>query len=312
MASQPSPRVVVVGALNLDLVFWAKRRPERGETLRGERFGMFPGGKGFNQAVAAARLGAQVTMIGRLGTDHFSEPFLETLDSEGIESRYVSRDPQSGTGVSSPLVEPDGSNSIVFVPRANARLAPADIEAAAPALEAADAVLLQLETPTSTSVQAALIAREAGATVVLNPAPARHIPELLWALCDVLVPNEIEAAMLSGCPAEDPLGGARVLLDRGARAVVVTLGEQGALLVTSRIEERFAAHSVEVIDSVAAGDAFCGALTVCLAEGVPLPEAVQFANAAGALAVTVTGASPSMPRRKAVDALLSGETAQSQ
>jgi ribokinase len=149
MAKQSSPRVVVVGALNLDLVFWAKRRPERGETLMGERFGMFPGGKGFNQAVAAARLGAQVTMIGRLGTDRFSEPFLEALASEGIESRYVGRDPQSGTGISSPLVEPDGNNSIVFAPRANARLAPADIEAAAPALEVADALLLQLETPSS-------------------------------------------------------------------------------------------------------------------------------------------------------------------
>lgn len=311
MAKQPSPRVVVVGAFNLDLVFWAKRRPERGETLMGERFGMFPGGKGFNQAVAAARMGAQVIMIGRLGTDRFAEPFLETLASEGIESRYVCRDPQSGTGVSSPLVAPDGSNSIVFVPRANAQLEPADIEAAAPALEAADALLLQLETPTGASVRAAQIAREAGALIVLNPAPVRRIPDPLWAFCDVLVPNEIEAAMLSGCPAEDPLGGARALLARGPRAVVVTLGAQGALLVTSRIEDRFAAHKVEVIDSVAAGDAFCGALAVCLAEGVPLPEAIRFANAAGALAVTVAGASRSMPKRSAIDALLSGETAQS-
>jgi ribokinase len=236
---------------------------------------------------------------------------LEALASEGIESRYIGRDRQSGTGVSSPLVEPDGSNSIVYVPRANARLAPADIEAAAPALAATDAVLLQLETPISASLRAAQIAREAGALVILNPAPASRIPDPLWAFCDVLVPNEIEVAMLSGCPVEDPLGGARVLLARGPRAVVVTLGEQGALLVTPRNEERFAAHKVEVIDSVAAGDAFCGALAVCLAEGVALPEAVRFANAAGALAVTVAGAFPSMPQRKATNALLSGETAQS-
>jgi ribokinase len=177
MAKQPSPRVVVVGAFNLDLVFWAKRRPELGETLMGERFGTFPGGKGFNQAVAAARLGAQVIMIGRLGTDRFAEPFLEALASEGIETRYVGRDPQSGTGVSSPLVAPDGCNSIVFAPRANAQLAPTDVQAAAPALEAADAVLLQLETPTGASVRAAQIARDAGALVVLNPAPARRIPD---------------------------------------------------------------------------------------------------------------------------------------
>jgi ribokinase len=302
-------RIAVVGAFNLDLVFWAERRPQRGESLIGRRFGMFPGGKGFNQAVAAARLGAEVTMIGRLGTDSFAEPFLDTLATEGIGTRYVVRDPDEGTGVASPVVEADGSNSIVLVPRANMRLTPDDVDAAAPAIRAADALLFQLETPPDASLRAAELAREGGARVIFNPAPAVPFPEGLWPLCNLLVPNEIEVAMLAGHPADDPTGAARVLLARGPQAVVVTLGDQGALLVTAAGEQRFAPHRVEVVDSVAAGDAFCGGLAVRLAEGAPLAEAVCFANAAGALAVTVAGAAPSMPRRAAVEALLSEATA---
>jgi ribokinase len=303
------PRVAVVGAFNLDLVFWAERRPERGESLMGRRFGMFPGGKGFNQAVAAARLGAEVTMIGRLGTDSFAEPFVETLATEGIGTEHVVRDPDEGTGVASPVVEADGSNSIVIVPRANMRLTRDDVEAAAPAIRAADVILFQLETPPEASLRAAEIAREAGARVIFNPAPALPFPEGLWPLCDVLVPNEVEVTMLAGHPTEDPSVAARALLLRGPQAIVVTLGEEGALLVTATGEQRFAPHPVEVVDSVAAGDAFCGALAVCLAEGASLAEAVRFANAAGALAVTVAGAAPSMPRRAAVEALLSEEAA---
>lgn len=300
------PRVAVVGAFNLDLVFWAERRPRRGESLMGRRFGMFPGGKGFNQAVAAARLGAEVAMIGRMGTDSFAEPFLETLEAEGIGTRYVVRDPHEGTGVASPVVEADGSNSIVFVPRANMRLTPGDVEAAAPAIRAADVLLFQLETPPDASLRAAEIAHEGGARVIFNPAPAVPFPAGLWPLCDLLVPNEVEVAMLADYAAGDPAGAAQALLARGPQAIVVTLGEQGALLVTGTGEQRFAPHRVEVVDSVAAGDAFCGALAVRLAVGAPLVEAVRFANAAGALAVTVAGAAPSMPHRTAVEALISG------
>lgn len=305
MTKEHACRVVVVGAFNLDLVFWAERRPRRGESLMGQRFGMFPGGKGFNQAVAAARLGAKVTMIGRLGTDAFAEPMLQTLAAEGISADYVVRDPDEGTGVAAPLVEANGSNSIVFVPRANMRLTPADIEAAEPALRACDVLLFQLETPADASLRAAQLARNEGALVVFNPAPAVPFPESLWRVCDVLVPNEVEAAMLSGQPADDPASAARILLTKGPRVVVVTLGEEGALLVTKESEQHFPPHEVNAVDSVAAGDAFCGALAVRLAEGAPLPEAVRFANAAGALAVTVAGASPSMPTRAAVGEMLS-------
>ncbi len=301
-------RVAVVGAFNLDLVFWAERRPRRGESLMGQRFGMFPGGKGFNQAVAAARLGAHVSMIGRLGTDTFAEPFLQTLLKEGINARFVVRDPEEGTGVASPLVEADGSNSIVFVPRANMCLTPSDVEAAAEVLHASDVLLLQLETPIDASLRAAEIARDTGARIILNPAPAVPIPEVLWRACHIIVPNEVEAAMLSERAPDDPHAAAQSLLGRGPQAIVVTLGEQGALLVTPQGEQPFPPHEVEVVDSVAAGDAFCGALAVRLAEGAPLTEAVSFANAAGALAVTVSGASPSMPQRTAVEALLSEAT----
>jgi ribokinase len=308
-------RVVVIGAFNLDLVFWAERRPRRGESLMGQRFGMFPGGKGFNQAVAAARLGAQTTMIGRLGNDAFAEPFLEALNTEGIDARYVVRDPDHGTGVAAPLIEADGNNSIVFVPRANMRLTPADVEAAAPAIQDADLLLFQLETPTDAALRAAQIARdsfarEGGTRVVFNPAPAIPFPEPLWQCCDILVPNEIEAAMLAGEGSGDPEGAARALLKRGPQAIVVTLGDRGVLAVSGEGEWHVPPHRVEVVDSVAAGDAFCGALAVRLAEGASLPQAVRFANAAGALAVTVAGAAPSMPRRAEVKALLSGEAAQ--
>jgi ribokinase len=197
-------------------------------------------------------------MIGRLGTDPFAEPFLETLACDGIESRYIVRDSDRGTGVASPLIECDGLNRIVMIPRADRRLAPSDIEAAAPALHAADVVLLQFETPTNASERAAQIAREAVAFIILNPAPARHIANTLWALSDILVPHEIQLAMVSGCPAANSLGGARSLLGRGPRAVVVTLGEEAALLATTQSEERFAAHEVEEVDSVAAGDASVG------------------------------------------------------
>jgi ribokinase len=298
------PRIVVVGSFVMDLVVWAERRPARGETLLGQRFGMFPGGKGFNQAVAAARMGARVTMVGRLRSDSFAEPFREMLDAEGIDARWVVRDREEGTGIATPLVEANGENSIVIVPRANGRLSEGDIEAARPALESCDALLLQCEVPTVTSLHAAQIAQAAGARVILNPAPVVPIPAEMWEVIDLLVPNEVEAAVLSGSAEDDPLGAATALLRRGLEAVVVTLGAKGALLVGHQGSEAVAAHTVPVVDSVAAGDAFCGALAATLAGGTNLREAVQWANAAGALAVTLVGAAPSMPRRALVGGML--------
>lgn len=307
LAADRQPRVVVVGSLNMDLVAWAPRRPARGESLRGSRFGMFLGGKGFNQAVAAARLGASVTMVGRVGGDSFGASLVDALKAEGVDARYVSRDPVVPTGTAMIVVEPDGANSIVVVLGANLTLEAHHVDAALEAIATADVLLLQLEVPQEASLHAARLARAAGGTVLLNPAPAPDQPLRpdLLRLADWLMPNEVEAAMLTGVSG-DPLAAARALLSQGAGRVVVTLGPQGSLLVTPDVELRVPAFPVDSVDSTAAGDAFCGALAVALARGQSESDAVRMANAAGALAVTVAGAEPSLPKREAVEELMRG------
>jgi len=301
------PRVAVVGSLNMDLVVWAPRRPQPGESLPGTRFAMFLGGKGFNQAVAAARLGATVAMIGRVGTDPFGDSLLAALKREGIAAHHVARDAGAATGVALPLVEPDGTNSIVVVLGANLALSPQDIDQALETIATVDALLLQLEVPQATVLHAARIAHAAGVLVILNPAPAQTLLPELVALSDWLVPNEVEAAMLTGEEGDPALAG-RHLLAQGARGVVITLGHEGALVMTPQGEQRFPAFPVTPVDTTAAGDAFCGALAVALAEGQPIAAAVRFANAAGALATTVAGAEPSLPKREAVQEFLARST----
>ena len=299
------PKVVVVGSFNMDLVVQAERRPQTGETLMGKEFGMFIGGKGSNQAIAAARLGADVTMIGRLGTDLFGDTLMAAHADEGICTDYVIRDTEIGTGVASILIDTDGDNSIVLVPQANMRLSVEDIERASESIAAADVLLLQLEVPITASQRAAEIAKSNGATVVLNPAPAQELPDDFLAQVDILTPNEVETESLSGIrvsTATDAEHAAKVLLDKGLSAVILTLGERGALLLTSDLTQQIPAYTVEVVDTTAAGDAFCGALATAVAQGENLVDAVAFANAVGALAVTVLGAAPSMPAAAHVEA----------
>jgi ribokinase len=307
---EPAPaRVAVVGSLNLDLVFSAPRRPQAGETVVGSAFGMFVGGKGSNQAVAAARAGAHVELVGRLGADSFGRDLAAALEADGVGLRHVLRDHANGTGVAGIIVEADGTNSIVVVPRANGALAVRDVQRARGAIGSAAVLLLQLETPLEPSIAAARIARQAGAMVVLNPAPARPLPAELLALVDVLVPNEPETETLTGLEVKTLAGAeraARALLDRGVGAVVLTLGERGALVVDTAGAEAVPSFPVRVVDTTAAGDAFCGALAVALAEGRPLRAAARFACAAGALACTVLGAGPSLPRRDEIERLLGG------
>jgi ribokinase len=304
------PRVAVVGSLNMDLVFSAPRGPERGETLSGTAFGMFIGGKGANQAVAAARAGAHVEMIGRLGADSFGRDIATALENEGIGLRHVLRDAQEGTGVAGIVVEPDGTNSIVVVPRANGRLSAKDVQQARAAIASCDVLLLQLEVPLDAVAAAARVAKQAGARVVLNPAPACDLPDTLLQSVDVITPNESETHFLSGVAATTPEGAvaaARALRKRGAEAVLLTLGERGALLVDGDGPAReVPAFPVRAVDTTAAGDAFSGALAVALAEGRPLVEAARFASAAGALACTVLGAGPSLPQRHEIERLLAG------
>ena len=302
--SQGNPKVVVVGSFNMDLVVKAGRRPRKGETLMGEKFGMFIGGKGSNQAIAAARLGADVTMIGRLGTDLFGDTLMAAHAEEGIHTDYVSRDTEVGTGIASILIDPDGDNSIVIVPQANMRLSVEDIERASESIAAADVLLLQLEVPIAASQRAAEIAKSNGATVVLNPAPAQELPDDFLAQVDILTPNAVETESLSGVKVStsaDAERAAKVLLNKGLSAVILTLGERGALLLTSDLTQQVPAYAVEVVDTTAAGDAFCGGLATGLARGENLVDAVAFANAVGALAVTVLGAAPSMPTAAQVE-----------
>jgi ribokinase len=310
-------RVAVVGSLNVDLVFTASRRPGAGETLQGTAFDVYSGGKGANQALAAARAGGLVSLVGRTGGDPFGAQLRAALEADGVDLRHTAVDAEAGTGVAGIVVEPDGSNSIVVVSRANGRLGPADVARAAGAIEAAAVLLLQLETPLAAAVSAARLARGAGGTVVLNPAPAPHpgqgqtpegLSELLR-LTDIVVPNQTEAGQLTGMAADTAAGAlraGRALLAAGPRAVLITLGDRGALLVEAHQDVPVPPFAVHAVDTTAAGDAFCGALAVALAEGQSLSLAARFAAAAGALAVTVAGAGPSLPRRQEIERLCAG------
>ena len=301
------PKVTVVGSLNVDLVCRATRRPDTGETLIGDAFDIFTGGKGFNQATAAARLGAEVTLIGSVGADLFGDMLLAATENERINNRFVTKREEVGTGVATIVIEPDGDNSIIVVPRANMALTRADIDAAADEIANADVLLLQLETPVAASAHAAAIAKAHGTTVILNPAPAQPLPDSLLASVDILIPNESETELLSGIKIDTHEAARRAagvlrgrMVAAPSTAVVLTLGAQGALMLTATESAHVSAVTVDAVDTTGAGDAFCGALATTLASGETLRAAVAFANAAGAAAVTVVGATPSMPTREKV------------
>ncbi len=296
-----SASVCVVGSFMMDLVAYAPRRPEAGETLIGTGFSEAPGGKGFNQAVAAARAGATTSMVGAVGDDTMGEQFRAMLAVEGIDAMAVGVSLTAGTGVGLPLVEPDGQNSIVVVPRANLEVDPVQIVQAAPVISTADVLLLQLELAVETAVAAAVLARGLAVKVVLNPAPAQPLPDVLLECVDVIVPNEGELASLVG--GGDTTDGARRLRDRWGVDVVVTLGEKGALVVPRHGDEvLIEGRSVKAVDTVGAGDVFCGYLAAGLAGGRSLVDAARVANAAAAIAVTRTGSAASAPTRDEVAA----------
>lgn len=303
--------VCVLGSFMTDLIANAPRRPLPGETLVGTDFGIYLGGKGFNQATAAERAGASTSMIGRIGDDDFGRRFLEALDAEGIDRGHVVIDPDSGTGVGLPVVEPDGQNSIIIVPRANTLVDDRQIEAATESIRAADVLLLQLELPFSSALTAARIAHTADTRVVLNPAPWTDVPDELVGLADVLVPNEPEAAQLL---ATDPgaldaeRAARKILAAHPVSAVLVTLGSRGVIAAFGGRLQRMPGHRVEVVDTVGAGDVFCGALATALAEGISIEDAVEFGNAAAALAVTEVGGAQSAPDREAIQRMLGART----
>jgi len=298
--------VCVVGSFMMDVVVRTGKRPAVGETVIGESVNFFLGGKGFNQAVASARYGASTSMVGRVGTDGFGDQFIDALAHENIEASHVGRDAAVGTGVGLPIVDESGANSIIVVPQANLECTPAHIDAAADVIENAAVVLAQLELPYESVARAHEVARAAGAQTILNPAPMSGASLTAFrGLIDLVTPNEAESAAIVPGAGEDPEQiAAAVAAALDTSAVLLTLGEKGALLWERGVVTRFGVHPVDVVDTVGAGDASCGALAAAWSQGASLVDAARVGNAAGALAVTVAGAEPSMPTRAAIDALL--------
>jgi ribokinase len=295
--------------MNMDLVIRSPRIPIPGETIIGSDFRNIPGGKGANQAVATARLGAQVSMVGRVGRDAFAGPLLDNLAEAGVDHTSVIQDPEAATGVALITVDDAGENTIVLASGANMRLSPADVEAARSTIAAARVLLLQLESPLEAITRAAEVARTHGVKVILNPAPApaEPLPAGLLALIDVLIPNETETSLLTGLPVEDQSqaeAAAAALQEMGVGTLILTLGARGALLAQEGQSELIPAFKVTPVDTTAAGDAFLGGFGTALAEGKPLVEAIRWGNAAGALAATQLGAQPSLPTREALEKLL--------
>ena len=303
--------IVVVGSLNADLVVSVPRFAVPGETIRGQRFDVFPGGKGGNQAAAAARLGGRVAMVGQVGNDAQGAWLRQSLEATGADVSRVGTDQSVSSGVALITTTADGQNAIVIVSGANGTFTPDRLAPSMTVLRQAAIVLLQLEIPLATVERAAAEACSAGATIVLDPAPAMPVPGQLLALSTLVTPNETELLALTGrASAVDPVPDseidrhARILLARGARGVLVKIGARGARLVTPSATTAWPAFAVEVVDTTAAGDAFGGALAVALAEGAELPDAIRFACGAAALSVTRAGAQPSMPTRADVDRLI--------
>ena len=290
----------------LDLVVRVPRLPLPGETLIARGLEMFVGGKGANQAIAAKRLGAErVTLLGRVGADAFGERVIAALAEDGIDVTHVARDPSVATGTAIPMVLDDGGNSIISVPLANMAMTVAQVEAAADTIRHSDALLLQFEVPMECNIAAARIAREASTPVFLNTAPVAWLPDDLLALTTVLIANEVEAAALAPGSPRTEQQQALAFAAAGVPVTVVTLGRRGALLATSAGLTRIPPFPVEAVDTVGAGDAFCGALALAMAEGKSREEAARFASAAGAVTATRPGAGSSLPARAEVEQLLS-------
>ena len=302
-----SKKILVVGSSNTDMIIKVPRIPKPGETVLGGEFSTAAGGKGANQAVAAARAGGQVTFIARVGEDVFGEQAAKGLAADGIDVKYVIRDPSAPSGVALIYVDAFGENSIAVASGANAYLFPADVLAAEKAIATADILLVQLETPIATVQAAVEMAASHGVKVILNPAPAQHLRDELLQHLAFLTPNESETELLTGVKVasiQDAQVAAGVLLKRGVGNVIITLGAAGALVANNNAIRHIPGFKVDPVDTTAAGDVFNGALAVAIAEDMPVEKAVRFANAAAALAVTKPGAQPSAPHRQEIEVMI--------
>lgn len=293
--------ILVIGSLNADLVVKSPRFPQPGETISGGDLQIIPGGKGANQAVAAARQGAQVAMIGRVGSDSFAPFLVENLKANQVDVSHVTVD-KSATGTAIIVVDSNGQNSIVLSPGANGNVSPADVDSAS--FLTSKLLLLQLEIPTPTVLHATQQARRYGLTVILNPAPAKSLPAELLSNVDILIPNESELALLTGLPVTDVVSAelaAKEILKQGVKTVIVTLGSKGAVLVTDTQVTQVDSYKVNVVDTTAAGDAFIGGFASALLSGKSLEDSVRYGCACGALATTKFGAQPSLPTKDEVE-----------
>lgn len=290
--------VLVVGSSNMDLVVQCNRFPLPGETIFGNKFHMFPGGKGANQAVSCARLGVKTYFLGKMGEDDFGTRLINTMQNDGVDLSLLLRDPLEHTGTALITVDSSGQNKIIVMSGSNMKLNSKDIRSKKNKFSEVQIVLTQLEVPMETVVETARLAKENDAILILNPAPACEIPEEIYPLVDYLTPNETELQMLSNMMVSDQNSAekaAKVLLDRGVQNIIITLGEKGALLVNKFHTRLFPAQKVVVVDTTAAGDAFNGALAYSLAKGKSLNDAILFSNKVASVSVTRLGAQSSMP-----------------
>jgi len=300
-------KIVVVGSSNTDMIIKVPWLPKPGETILGGKFFTAAGGKGANQAVAAARAGGYVIFLARIGDDMFGQKAKEGFIKDKINVEYVLTDESEPSGVALICVAEDGENIIAVAGGANTNLSPSDIQKQSDVISSADILVVQLETPLETVHQAVSIASAGGVKVILNPAPAQKLSDDLLGKISILTPNESEAQLLTGIKvdsAEDASKAADVLMGRGVETVLLTMGPRGAYIATAEFKELIPGFKVKAVDATAAGDVFNGALAVAIAQNKPIREAVSFANAAAALSVTKLGAQPSAPTKDQIDKFL--------
>ena len=298
-------KILVVGSINMDLVVRVPHSPKPGETVLGGDFETFPGGKGANQAVAAARMGGEVTMVGRVGSDDFGNTLIQGLVENKVKTTHVIKDSEAPTGVAMIAVAADGENMIVLAPGANEQVSIEDVTNARPLMRETNILVVQLECPLETVTEAIELAKAYDVPVVLNPAPAQKLPKSLIKNVDYLTPNQDELLVLTG--ENDTESAVENLRKAGLQNLFITLGVNGVRVISGEIDQHLPAYEVTAVDTTAAGDAFNGALAVALAEGKSPLEAVRYGIAAGALASTKRGAQPSLPSRDSVENFMASQ-----